>query len=160
MSFSLSASAAFLCALGSIALIGCAADADLSADDSANQASEVSTQRGCTSYAAAKAAYDRRVQAEQARVKASYDAALAQFDADVQEAKRVRDAVLSSLPQDPSSNESSDVLNAAITEYNHKVGPDGTIVHAYNAHVATAKDRFDAGVKAALDAYNAAVVCH
>jgi hypothetical protein len=143
-------------AVSSAMLVGCAAESD--GADVVESASAAQTQR-CVSYATAKATYDRAVEAATARLLADYDTAMAAYNADVAEAKRVFDEALASVLHGSDGSESSDVLNAAVKEYNRKVAPDGPLVRAYNERTAAAKGGYEAAVQAAKDTYNASI-CH
>jgi hypothetical protein len=156
MNFSLSASGAMAFALVSLALAGCAQDDTRGSDVESTTASQT-TGAHCVSVAAARAAYDQRIQAENTKLQAAYDAALAQDKKDIHDAEVVRDQKLAALPEDPSSDASGNTLNAIINEYNAAVAPGGPIEQAYNARIAAAKASWDRGVAAARDAYYASL---
>lgn len=145
-----STSFAFLFAF--TALVGCAADESSSDVEPASATQAL----GC-SGSELKARFDRAIAAAQAQLQTDYSAAMAAFDADVEQAKRDLAEKLASQPQGPESNESSDVLNAAMNEYNEKIGPNGPLVAAYDRRVEAAKARYETSTDAAVRAYQSGV---
>jgi hypothetical protein len=147
MNSSTSIFAVLFLSVASAAVVGCA-------QDTSDADSSTAAQTSC-SYSEALASYNHKVQVAQDTLKAAYAAALAKHDAGVEAAKQVRDAELASLGEGQQSDVSGNTLNAAIQEYNAKVGPDGTLVQAYNADCAAAKAQWDHDVAAARAAYDA-----
>jgi hypothetical protein len=131
-------------AITSLALFGCSAETGSDAD------LQTAAQSTCVSAAQARATYDRQVKAAMDRVQASFAAALAKHDQEVQDAAATRDQELASLPTD---DHSSDLYNKVIIEYNAKVGADGTIQREYDAAVAAAQTQYNTDVEAAKDTY-------
>lgn len=152
MRFSLAIVATFV--VVSSALAGCAGDAADSVDSSsANQTAS------CVSYETARATYDRAVEAAQAQIQVDYSAAMDEFNAGVETAKREYQAKIDAITHGEHGDHTSAELNAAVSEYNAKVGPNGPLVRAYDERVAEAKARFDASVASALQTYNT-TICH
>jgi hypothetical protein len=140
-------------------VVGCSADSDSNSDVLASSTQHETAAQGCLTYAQAKANFDREVQAAKDHLQADYDAAMAQFNAGVAQAKADMQAILASLPENSTSNESAEILNKAVSDYNAKVAPGGPLDQAYNAAVAAAQAKYNASTQAATDEFNRNV-CH
>ena len=96
--------------------------------------------------------YNQAIAGAKTTLQASYDAAMTQFNADVKQAEADRDAKLAALPK---GDDTADLYNQVISDFNAEVGANGPIVATYNASVKTAQDVFNKTVQTALAAYDA-----